>query len=106
MTRWQMFTEAFEEWRQQRLQNRALIRASRLFELLRPQWYQALFDEPFLRRFEPSALLEMTARDLAIEWARQFSYADPRRRDREIEQVTEVAAHFKELLQAAMSDLE
>lgn len=106
MTRWQMFTEALGEWRQQRLERRAFKRTIWLFERLQPQWFEALFDEPFLLRFGTRAVLEMDARELAIEWTRQFSYSDPRRRDREIGTMTKVSQAFQELLAATLANLE
>src|SRR5690606_130361 len=71
-----------------------------------PQWHEALFDEAFLLRFGTRGLLEMNARELAIEWTRQFSYSDPLRREREIGTMTRGSPGFKESLAATLADLE
>src|SRR5690606_5223571 len=87
MTRWQMFTEALAEWRQERSERRALEHTLSAFARIHPTWHGALFDEPFLRRFAPRALLALSPRELAVEWSRQFSYGDQRRRERDIRRV-------------------
>ncbi len=98
MTRWQMFTEWLEEVRRERRERAALARAAEAFSLLHPAWHGALFDEPFLRRFEPRELLTMDPLELAREWSRQFTFADPRRREREVARAAEAAASLKDLL--------
>lgn len=105
MTRWQMFIEALDERRRHRLEQRAYKRTVWLFGRLQPQWHEALFDEHFLLRFGPRAVLQMNARELALEWTRQFSYNDPRRRDQETGQMTKVSEGFQELLAATLDSL-
>ncbi len=106
MTRWQMFTEALAEWRQERSERRALEHTLSAFARIHPTWHGALFDEPFLRRFAPRALLALSPRELAVEWSRQFSYGDQRRRERDIRRVTAVAEHFQSLLSEELRRLE
>ncbi|HEX7038941.1 MAG TPA: hypothetical protein VF202_02385 [Trueperaceae bacterium] len=98
MTRWQMFTEWLDEVRRERRERAALARAAEAFSRLHPAWHGALFDGPFLRRFEPRELLAMDPLELAREWSRQFAFADARRREREVARAAEAAASLKDLL--------
>ena len=68
-----------------------------------PELAATLFDEPFLTRFHAHELLRMEPRDLALEWSRQFTYADQRRRDRDVARVTEAADGFLALLRRVMT---
>lgn|GEM_PF-1934563 len=102
MTRWQMFTEWLAEVRRERRERAALARAADAFSRFYPDWNGALFDEPFLRRFEPRALLEMRPGEIADEWARQFAFADARRRRLYVARVAVAAARFQELLAAEL----
>jgi len=98
MTRWQMFTEWLAEERRARRERAALSRAAGAFARFYPDWNGALFDETFLRRFEPRAILDMQPGELAEEWARQFAFSDARRRERYVARIAVAAARFQDLL--------
>ncbi len=102
MTRWQMFTEWLEEVKRARRERAALARALEVFAQLHPDWYGALFDGPFLSRYDVPTLLAIDPRELATEWARQFAFRDVRRREREIARVADVATSLQELLAAEL----
>lgn len=106
MTRWQMFKEAVLEYRQARREERALQMTTKLFAQMHPVWHDSLFDEPFLRKVGAQRLFTITPRELAYEWSRQFSYRDARRREREVQQVTEIAEQFLTELRQAVSRLD
>lgn len=94
MTRWQMFKEALAEYRQRRREDQALRVTTRLLAQMHPVWNESLFDEPFLRKVGAQKLFQMTPRELAYEWSRQFSFREVRRREREVAQVTQIADQF------------
>lgn len=89
---------------QERRLRRSVARAAALFTRLEPALAAILFDVPFLCKFEPSALLNLTASELATEWARQFWYSEPRRRDRDIKTMTLAAGGFLDLLGRVMRE--
>ena len=84
-----------------RIRRRALQVALWRFARLHPHWYDAMFDDAFLRRLPAASLSEMEASVLAREWTRQFRYHDVRRVERDARLVTPVAESFLALLQAA-----
>lgn len=98
MTRWTSYKERFKGRADERGLRRHVTQAAAVFERLEPELAATLFDEPFLTRFHPHELLRMEPRDLALEWSRQFNYADQRRRDRDVARVTEAADAYLALL--------
>ncbi len=106
MTRWQMLKEAVAEYRQARREERALRITAKLVAQMHPLWHASLFDEPFLLRVGARRLLQMTPRELAYEWSRQFGYGDPRRRERDIGLVTDIAEHYLAELSGTVASLE
>lgn len=103
MTRWTTYKEHFRERADERRLRRDVALAARLFERLEPEVAATLFDEPFLTRFHPHELLRMEPTDLALEWSRQFTYSDQRRKDRDVVRVTEAADGFLALLRRVMT---
>lgn len=94
-----------DEFRNRRLERKAMSLAVWRFSKLHPNWYESCFDEAFLSRLAFSRLKAIDAEELAREWTRQFRYADQRVRSRDIHQVQPVADSFLRLLGEAKDEL-
>jgi len=104
MTRLNTNQENLRKQADERSLRHAVARAADVFGRLEPELAASLFDVPFLTRFDPHELLRMEPRDLALEWSRQFNYADQRRRERDVARVTEAADGFLALLSRVVND--
>lgn len=74
---------------------RAVAHALARLRATEPFWHDSLFDSTLLER--PSARVALADRDaeaLARAWTEQFTYRDPRRRERDVCAVTPLAGTF------------
>jgi hypothetical protein len=74
---------------------RAVAYALARLQATEPFWHDSLFDRGLLAR--PAARTALADRDataLARAWTEQFTYRDPRRRERDVRSLTPLAATF------------
>lgn len=91
---------------QRRTTARALDVAINRFKNLHALWYEALFDEAFVRRVFAAEGGRVDATTLAREWSRQFRYRDARQRERDIRQLEPVAESFLRLFAQANAEID
>ncbi len=96
---------AVADWRARRARDRALRTALARFAALHPDWYASCFDETFVRRIGPDALLTESPVDVARSWTLQFRYAEERARERDVRQLVPVGESFVTLLRGALDEI-
>ena len=93
-----------EGWRARRAQDRALRTALARFAALHPDWYASCFDETFVRRIGPDAMLTESPVDVARSWTLQFRYAEERARECDVRQLVPVVESFVTLLRGVLDE--